>query len=61
MAEAGCNVFAFDPAQSHARHFKPNVTFYQYGLVSGIGDEKSRGLIHSIPRGRGKMEWKWKL
>lgn len=41
MAEAGCQVFAFDPAQNHPRDYKPNVTFYQYGLVSGIRDENS--------------------
>jgi hypothetical protein len=41
MAEAGCRVFAFDPAQNHPRNYKPNVTFFQYGLVSGIRDENS--------------------
>ena len=41
MASAGCKVFAFDPAQKYQRDYKPNVTFYQYGLVSGIHDENS--------------------
>jgi hypothetical protein len=41
MAEADCRVFAFDPAQKHPRNWKQNVTFYQYGLVSGMMDENS--------------------
>ena len=44
MASAGCKVFAFDPAQKYQRDYKPNVTFHQYGLVSGIHDE-NRAIV----------------
>mmetsp|Transcript_6165 Transcript_6165/g.13972 ORF Transcript_6165/g.13972 Transcript_6165/m.13972 type:complete len:122 (+) Transcript_6165:1578-1943(+) len=46
MASGGCQVYAFDPAQQHPRDYKPNVTFYQYGLVSGIVDEHGYNHTH---------------
>ena len=32
--EQDCHVFAFDPTVTHPRHWKPNVTFHNWGLVS---------------------------
>ena len=46
MDQAGCQVFAFDPAQQHPEDYKPNTKFYPYGLVSGIGDEGGYSHIH---------------
>jgi hypothetical protein len=32
MAQKGCQVFAFDPTQLHSMDWKPNVTFYNWGI-----------------------------
>jgi len=56
MALAGCQVYAFDPAQQHPRNYKPNVTFYPYGLVSGIADEHMYNHSHWGETGSGQYK-----
>jgi hypothetical protein len=38
MAQAGCTVFAFDPAVSHPMEWMPNVTFHRWGLRTGLSN-----------------------
>ena len=51
LAQAGCNVFAFDPGYKHIEHPWPNVTFRHYGLLSNINNEFS-GIYGSTSQGK---------
>jgi hypothetical protein len=45
MAQKGCQVFAFDPTQVHSMDWKPNVTFYNWGIRNSH-DTRTIGWSH---------------
>lgn len=45
-ASQGCHVFAFDPTVEHPREWKPNITFFPWGLLSGGDDAAHEEFGH---------------
>eukprot|EP00980_Cylindrotheca_fusiformis_P028355 scaffold22593_cov145-Cylindrotheca_fusiformis.AAC.4 len=45
MAQKGCQVFAFDPTQQHPLAWKPNISFYSWGIRNSQ-DTQDLGWSH---------------
>lgn len=48
MASIGCQVFAFDPTQNHPQQWKPNVTFYSWGIRNSVDTTIQTGWSHHV-------------
>ena len=54
-AGQGCSVFAFDPTVNHPREWRPNITFYPWGLASSDDASRERMDVPSYGKVTGSL------